>query len=322
MIELDVLNPEIEALLREIASNPESCLLRLPPAEIRAGARNAALPDRAGVTGLSAAERELLRTWRRETAFLLLVACYRQQVSLPQNKFRVVPVLDRGRFPAAPRVRWSRFARTAFGIENEGALSRALALLGECTSADGVKWPTVFELAAASSRLEPSNGARNYAALEFALNGQPLTCLRMLQGLNSDHPTFTVMETVNTAYAYEHLGRHDLALEKLRDGRWTDRTRFQQAFSTVLLAAQVRDTVTLTKWTRLLEEHEVADGTFRFMLKGVVDQRRKGRWIPQPGALELLRSVARRSGMRTQLLASAFELASAPIKPSSQLITS
>ena len=321
MTELDALNPQIEALLREIASDPESCLLRLPAAEIRAGARNAALPERAGLTGLRPAERELMRVWRRETAFLLLVACYRQQVTAPQNKFRVIPVLEQGRFPAAPQVRWTRFARTAFGLEKEDSLLRALALLSQCASSGGSRWPSVFELAAASSRLEPSNGAKNYAALEFALNGQPLTCLRMLQGLQSNHAAFTVMETVNTAFAYEHLGRHDLALVTLRDGRWSDRARFQQAFSTVLLAAQVRDTTTLERWTRMLEEHEVSDGTFRFMLRGLVDQRRKGVWTPQPGALELMRNTARKSGARMQRLTRAFEVACATGGASRQLVS-
>ena len=321
MTELDALNPEIEALLREVAADPESCLLRLPAAEIREGVRNATLPERAGLTGLRPAERELLRTWRRETAFLLLVACYRKQVTAPQNKFRVIPVMEKGRFPAAPQVRWTRFARVAFGLQHEDALLRALALLGQCASSSGSRWPTVFELAAASSRLEPSNGAKNYAALEFAISGQPLTCLRMLQGLESNHPTFTVMETTNTALAYEQLGRHDLALARLRDGPWPDRARFQQAFSTVLLAAQVRDTKTLDRWARRLEEHEVSDGTFKFMLRALVDQRRRGDWIQQPGALDLLRAYARRGGERMHLLSRAFEAAETSPDRARQLVS-
>jgi hypothetical protein len=68
MTEPILLDPRAEEILRDIAADPNSCLLRLQPDDLARSLRRGELPDRAGTTGLPRAERELLRAHRAEVA--------------------------------------------------------------------------------------------------------------------------------------------------------------------------------------------------------------------------------------------------------------
>lgn len=72
------LDPRTEELLREVAADPSSCLLRVPRREVEEALTRTDYRGLSSTVGLSLAERELLRTARAELAYWLNVVCFRR----------------------------------------------------------------------------------------------------------------------------------------------------------------------------------------------------------------------------------------------------
>src|SRR5262245_29595941 len=85
------LDPAIEELLRDIAQDPDACLLRVPrPKALSALARGESI-EVSGMTGLTHAERELVRVHRDEIAYLLRTLCARLLIERPKTGLRLLP---------------------------------------------------------------------------------------------------------------------------------------------------------------------------------------------------------------------------------------
>lgn len=296
MSELAALHPELEGLLREVAADPESNLLRLPRSGLVHSLRAAALPDRAPTTGLRPAERELLRTCRHEVAYLLLLACYRQQITAPQNRYLVYSVRANADIAEDIDVQWMRAAREKLGIGSDRRLTQALALLARCTSSDGRGWPTVFELAAASARLAPSTMARNYAALDLILGDRASTGVRMLEGLHYDTPAFQVMAACNRVFGLEKSGRLDLAYDALLMSEWSDIGRLPRAFFGACVAAQLGRSAETVRWASELKLLAPTQHNLATLIRGLRERRTIGSWAPTPEAIMALNLASRVAG--------------------------
>jgi hypothetical protein len=293
MTELAALHPEIEGLLREVAADPQSNLLRLPRTGLRHSLRRAELPERAPTTGLRPAERELLRTCRHEVAYLLLLACYRQQITSPQNRYLVYSVRSNADIADDIDLKWMRIAREKLGIVSDAKLTRSLSLLARCTSGDGQAWPTVFELAAASARLVPSTMARNYAALDLILSDKASTGARMLQDLHYDAPAFQVMAACNRVFGLEKSGRLDLAYEALVSSEWSDIGLLPQAFFGACVAAQLGSLTETDRWASELRALAPTRHNLDMLMRGLRERKAIGSWSPTPCALAALNHASR-----------------------------
>ncbi len=296
MADLAAVHPEIEGLLHEVAADPDSCLLRLPTDGLRRSVRRAALPDAAATTGLRPAERELLRTWRHETAYLLLLACYRQQITAPENKHIVYAVSGAGEVVDSLDTHWTRLAREYVGLPNDAALFRALTLLGRCTSHDGRSWPSVYQLAAASARLAPGPQARNYAALDLILNGNEGSGVRMLHGVENARPQLQSMTAANRVFGYERLGRLDLAYEALVAAHWSEVGQLAQQFFGLCLSAQLGRSRDALYWAQGLVEQNDNATSIRNMITGLHARRRMNLWQPSAESQTTLKMTARKLG--------------------------
>jgi hypothetical protein len=179
MVEPMLFEPEIEGLLREIAADPRSTLLRVDRPAVVRGLFDRGLPIRAHATGLTSAERHLLQVHRAELAFMLRQACVSKLYAHPEAKFRLIRNVAPGvRVEAPPPSHWRRnlghelrIAR-ADGIEFEG-----IELLQSCVAADGFARASVAQLAAASIRLEPTDQARIYSAVALMFDGDDRTAV-------------------------------------------------------------------------------------------------------------------------------------------------
>lgn len=296
MSELVALHPEIEGLLRDVAADPESNLLRLPRSGLRRSVERAELPDRAPTTGLRPAERELLRTCRHEVAYLLLLACYRQQITAPENRYLVYSLNESGEVAATLERRWLAFASQKLGLMPGRAILNAMALLARCVSPDGQRWPTVLELAAASSRLDPSNTAHNYAALELILAHQPAAGVRMLEKLSSRTAHASAMHLVNLAFGYERMGSLDRAHAVLIGTEWPLNGHLTRCFMGLTLSAQRNQGAQAARWAWELNELVLGGGDIRPHIEGLKQRRRAGHWRPEPTAADVIFDVARKVG--------------------------
>lgn len=204
--------PEIEELLREVASDPRSTLLRVPrPKVLRTFFEHDPTVSQ-HATGLRAAERELLRTHRDELAKLLREACVMKLYGHPAAKGRMLRHVTATQVLSIPnkvalRERFRRERRSPVGPLG---LDDAL-LLDACTEVDGVDQPTIGQLAALSLRLHPTTQARIYAAENAVLEGLTPDALLLLDAAASfdEAPLLLALIACNQGAAYCDLGRFD-----------------------------------------------------------------------------------------------------------------
>ena len=75
-VDSPIFSPEIEELLREVAAEPDSMLLRMPREKVRGTLLENRSPLGPMTAGLSSAERELVRVHRDEFAYQLRRAAW------------------------------------------------------------------------------------------------------------------------------------------------------------------------------------------------------------------------------------------------------
>lgn len=306
MIDLAVLNPEIEGLLREIAADPTSTLLRLPPSDLRRARRQGQLPDRAGTTGLNLAERELLRRWREEVAYLLLVACYLRQTSSQTQAHRLTAV-DATQVPNLPGF-WSRVRAAAnFSAEVQQVdLEECTRLLTGFRRRE-ISWQhSAMDLAIAAFRIVPSDMARCYAAVCLIVNDSPGAGLRMLVGAESRLPAVRRMVAVNTVYGHERSGSLCSALDATNGGDWPAGSETVRAVTGCVLSAQLGDETGVSRWITNLVQIGPKAETVHGIVRKARQRRIKGDWVPKAGAERRIRSAVMGCSWNIAQVANAF----------------
>jgi hypothetical protein len=158
----------IEELLREVAADPKSRLLRVPrPAQL--GAVLGRRPSVGVATaGLGAAERELVALHRGELAYLLRKLAVVRLFESPAAATNHARVSISGQAPlAVDRGDWVESARGSLeGMSVDAPPDPGRELLERCVrDPDEIGSVAVTDVAAAANVLEPTDQARIYAAL-------------------------------------------------------------------------------------------------------------------------------------------------------------
>ncbi len=198
-----VFAPELEALLRVMASDPRSSLLRVRrPARVKdfLGRGSAIRESR---TGLRAAERELLRVHREELAQLLREACVMLFYAVRERRgflhhSRTVGEAIR---VASPR-EWSARGESALErVAVDGLALAGLDLIRACLGNPARSGLPIVQLARAAQVLVPSGLHECYIGLDLVLGGRPATGTRVLQDLLASGPRRIV-----ASHTSENLG--------------------------------------------------------------------------------------------------------------------
>lgn len=167
------IDPELEGLLRQVASDPRATMLRIQP---RVALRSVIATDeivRPFATDLATTERELVRVHREQLAHVLLRACLIRVYSDPRAQLRVIRHVTPSWHHAVPRnSEWRDEARRALrcALYAPEELS-GLELIDACLAADGIQQASIAQLAAASRRLRPTSHALIYLAVHEAFDG-------------------------------------------------------------------------------------------------------------------------------------------------------
>ncbi len=168
MRDMLTLRPEIEALLREVASEPGSALLGVARGRELTALR-AEIPVRASDSRLSRAEKHLVEVYREEVAFVLRSAAWRALATSESGRVRIVRGFVHGSSVSVPTereiaVQASRTMREAHGDE-VGVLERLSGPGGAAGSSPAL-------LCAMAQRLVPSANGRILAGIAFTLEGR------------------------------------------------------------------------------------------------------------------------------------------------------
>jgi hypothetical protein len=212
------LDPEVVAILREVAARPDAALLRVPRG--RAGRELAAESAvvRSGATGLSAAERQLVDAHREEAALALRTAAWFHLEARPPAGHKLRRRITAARVtPAASAHDVARAASEALragaadGSTSAGMPRAVRDLLESCVRDPGSADVSVGALCAAAHRLVPSVRARLIAAHAALWDGDIRTAwlLGRASVERASTPDVLAVALNNASEAVEVLG--DLA---------------------------------------------------------------------------------------------------------------
>jgi hypothetical protein len=205
MAEPLLLDPEVEGLLREVAADPESTLLRLPrPSSV--GSYFASQQESSLRVDLRRAETELLRVHREELAALVLQACEHRLLTWVDPPFQVVRFQDPRRLlEPLDRKTWN----VALDRVVDSGTVTVTPILLAMRDSQTQRWPTVLELAELAHFIVPSDRARIFAGIALVYQGQPRTALRVL-----DDVVARRIEGRMAAYAWTNIGLARVAMDQ------------------------------------------------------------------------------------------------------------
>lgn len=246
---LSPFDPEFESILREVASDPHSSLLKVPRSRavesILAG--DVVRPSRTGLTSL---ERHLLQCHRAELAFRLRQACLLKLEAREAIHARWIGHVDgTTRIERQGIRRWRSETATIPPQELAASELDPGELLLQAAIANGLEQVSVAQLAAASERLEPREAARIYVGMDLLSLGDPRGALRVMSGTPS--PTSRDIDAVAGACwrgaAHEALKELDRALALHEEAHERQPSSFLPLLNCFIMAALMRDAQAMSK---------------------------------------------------------------------------
>ncbi len=193
-------DPEVQALLDEMVTDPNSTLLKIPEAPLSKWLAKREPPVSTGEAFLTRVERYLLQEYREEAALLLAQACQSALLSKPLEETRIHRHITGG-FALEPVDR-GELQEKAFRLASFPAASSFRAPL-EMLGLES----TPSQLAAASLRIAPRDETRIWMAIALNQEGQHQSAMRVLLDVLSHHPS-----RMNELYARGDCGSFQLGL--------------------------------------------------------------------------------------------------------------
>lgn len=295
MPEYTTLDPEVEAVLREVAADQHSALLRVPRDTVRPTLLDEPTRDRQ-LKGLSSAEKQLLTVHRGELAWLLRQMCLSQlfaksPAKLVVSRYKSISekckVWDQSQL--ADRVR----SETIFG--NHSPNHGAIELLSRSLRLASGQSPSISELIAVAMSLEPTNQARLIAAIDLALRGNQYSAIRVARSVLNKNPA-----QEHAVRAWECIG---FALSKL--------ARYTQAYKAYDRACAIGNQYLEARMNRFLfalqagARKEALDSAadldtavnveqpnVKWFLSVTKERQSQGEWTPTEGGKRLGSTIA------------------------------
>lgn len=243
-----VLTPEAEELLRELAADSESTLLRVRRGREVDELSSLRAEVSARAAGLSSAERALLEGYRDEVALLMRCQFYEAYRELESQ--RALRSLRQGAARCKDALGGhgvhERLEARAGELEREFRQAPLTQVLSACLETTRGRGASLTQLAAASLRLAPSEAGRGYVGMAHLVAGHRQSALRVFQELAATSATQR-----GRAHAHSYLGETrewqghlDLALEQYREA-WRLGEFSESLLSAFVAAAQLGDVASL-----------------------------------------------------------------------------
>lgn len=290
-----LLDPDFEALLREVAANPRSSLLRVERPRMLPELFDEHVHVGAQRAGLTSAERHLLQVHRGEVAWLLREACMIKLIEGPLSRRYVSPYSGPGK-----KVELLSDRQLARHVqETEAAASDSidcldgLELLKRCVADRVGEEPNVAELATASLRLEPSDQARLMVGLDLANRGAPRSALTVLRHFWLSDP-----REARVAIALEYAGRAFADIDTSKAYNAYKRSseepsgRVWSLMARLVFGFQLGIRADVLESSRMLAERvSESDAVIDSFVGALTTARRMQEWSPTPSSVDLTRSL-------------------------------
>ena len=213
-------NPEVTRLLLEIRSNPDAQLLRFQGGRTGELALQRDVLVRPSMTGLTAAEKELLQVHREEAAWILSRAFFLKYTADTDRHRRTKAYgsVDAGEWRQRLEQQLERCSGAGVDLDEDEVLDRCRVEVME-------EWPSLSTLAAASLQLVDCEKTRLYCALDLIDRSEYNTAIRVLSWMIRAGPAPELAWVVhqNLAYVYALMDRvEDAWVEYVNSSRFDD----------------------------------------------------------------------------------------------------
>ena len=297
--EMLTIDPELEGLLREVAADPDSSLLKVPrQKQIRAFFDRGGARSTIESYGLTNIERHLLLAHRTELAHLLYQACLRQLVEGPRSRFFVsrFTSLDRElRIDTRLESRSVPIPLSEFQPPSDPDYLRGLELLEECATPADSKRPSVLDLASAGFALQRSDEFRLFASSELTQGPSLRTALLLLREVLQCIPTHSnaVSAWSQVGLAYSRLLNFERSHGAYAHLCTLDGSHIVGWLSRFLLAFQCGDRSDVRRVADRMsdaafERHPAVD----HFIQSTRRRRNAGEWSPTKAAADLLKRLS------------------------------
>ncbi len=301
MVDVEQLvDPELEGLLRELASRPRSVFLRSSRKDAMRVLRSRTTPGVSAMAVSDALERELVTVHRAELAEILKEACRTRLLEGEREKLFMMPYKrkDERHTPTAIvqlHARLDRSVRT----ETPSLADGLKGVLCDALSPGAFTALPVLDLAALGQRLCPSDTWRLMAAISLIASRMTSSARRLaetvMEGWPNDDDALRALEVAALAECME--GRPHLALD-LQD--WACSIAGDYPIGAInrlryaLLAVQESRVIDASERleSTLWRDHALVPHTCNANLA----RRQSGDWVPSHAAVQLAQKLAPRLG--------------------------
>jgi len=295
-----LVDPDLEGMLRELASRPRSVFLRSSRKDAMRVLRSRTTPGVSALGVSDALERELVTVHRAELAEILKEACRTRLLEGERERLFMMPYKRRDeRHTPTDIVSLQAQLSRAERIASASAMSESTSAACNSFSPKTIMDVPVLELAALGQRIQPSDTWRLMAAISLIANKRTGSAHELaqtvLQGWPSDNDALRALEVAALVKCME--GRPEVALE-LQDKACSIGgdypigaiNRLRYALLAVeegrVVDASARLEATISRDHALVPQTCSANQA----------RRQAGDWVPSEGAVQLARRLAPRLG--------------------------
>lgn len=294
-------DPEFEAILREVAADPHSSLLRVKRPQVLGELFDQYSPISTQATGLTKAERHLLQVHRNEIAWLLRQACLIKLIEGPSSKRFVsrfaapgkeVTLLAPAEMEASVRERRERSS----DLEE---CTHGLDLLAQCVADRRGEEPRVAELATAAFRLEPTDQARLMVGYDLVLREEARSSLRLMRRVLMNDPAErdAARAWACVGMCFTDMGDLTSAHQAFREGSSQSEPEILNSLLRLVFGLQLGMEADVLDCSRRLDELLSPDDPAVEWFVQVLLQRRGARqWVPTKDGTRLAGSLRERLG--------------------------
>lgn len=309
--EFITLDPELEAILREVAADPDSPLLRVTrPQRIRGlFERGGKVSERSALLGK--AERHLVQVYRDEVAWLLRQAALVKLLEGPRGRLYASRYCrGGGEYPLLkPREFRDRAQETAAARSVLDDGSSLLELINLCADDPLGEEPTAADLAAASLRLQPTDEARVLAGIDFAHRDSPWTALRVMGDVLASDPLPGVAASVWSCIGFVYSRWHEYGRSRRAYAKHCslDPEGIPAWMFRLCMSLQTGDTSEALQSAQSINDLAPRGRLHvdRFV-RSLAKRRRSGEWTPTTDALRLVPIIRDRIGDAAGRIADVF----------------
>jgi hypothetical protein len=289
--------PEVEEVLREVAADPRSSLLKISRPEHLRGHFERYSNVGPQTAGLTAAERHLVTAYRSEVARLLGDVCRRRLVDASPTISCSVTVDTQVKIYEEHELR--ERAKEIRDLGTEWTEPGIEELLASCVSGAISREPTVTDLATAMARLEPSDSARVLAGLDLNLRGSPRVALQLYRSALEGQPDALMESQIwdNVGQSLAVLGEDESALRASRSASTVNPSKVTSRFvwcqAALVLGIHEDAEDAALQINDLVGPNDEAVNWYLLMLK---HRRASGEWVPTNTGLGTMRRLGDRYG--------------------------